>query len=254
MQEERPSWLGPAGLFLTVSFVASGLLLVVQPFTGLPGEVLELVQFGPAVGVAAVALVRPSLVRGLLAGGGARGPRAAVLLSPLAIAALAVAGTLLLHGSVPMRSPGSLAAPFGVVAVAQFVGACGEEIGWRCLLQPLLRTRFGALGSSVAVGLLWGAWHVQVFAQAPAYAAGFLAATVAMSVLLGLAWERIGAHRLLVAGGFHTLMNLGMLLFLDEESGAVEPMVLFGVASALVALPWVLAARRPARTDRLATT
>ncbi|WP_404868928.1 lysostaphin resistance A-like protein [Kitasatospora griseola] len=254
MQERRPGWLGPAALFLTATVMASGLMLALQPLTGLPGEVLELVQFGPAVGVAVVALVRPSQVRGLLTAGGARGPRGAVLLSALAIIAVAVAGSLLLHGSVPVRDPNGLVAPFWVVAVAQFVGACGEEIGWRCFLQPLLRTRFGPLGSSVAVGLLWGCWHMQIFAAAPAYAAGFLAATTAMSVLLGLAWERIGAHRLLVAGGFHTLVNLGMLLFLDEESGVVEPMVLFGVAGVLVALPWVLAALRPARTDRLATT
>ncbi|MFG2696284.1 CPBP family intramembrane glutamic endopeptidase [Kitasatospora sp. NPDC048407] len=250
----RTGWFGPAALFLAVAFPAAGLLGAVQPLTGLPDEVLQLTQFGPALGVAAVALMRPSQVWGLLTAGGARGPRGALLLSAVAITALAVAGALLLHGGVPVRDPGSLAAPFGVVVVAQFVGACGEEIGWRCLLQPLLRTRFGPLGSSAAVGLLWGAWHVQVFAQAPAYAAGFLAATVAMSVLLGLAWERIGAHRLLLAGGFHTLVNLGMLLFLDEESGAVEPMLLFGAASVLVALPWVLADRRPARADRLATT
>ncbi|MFJ5923053.1 lysostaphin resistance A-like protein [Kitasatospora sp. NPDC092948] len=254
MRTERPGWLGPAALFLTVTVMAAGLLVALQPFTGLSGEVLELVQFGPALGVAAVAVVWPSQVRDLLASGTARGPRVAVLLSAPALVALAVAGSLLLHGSVPTRDPNSLAAPFWVVVVAQFVGACGEEIGWRGFLQPLLRTRFGALGSSAAVGLLWGCWHVQIFVQAPGWAAGFLAATVAMSVLLGLAWERIGAHRLLIAGGFHTLVNLGMLLFLDEESGAVEPMVLFGVASVLVALPWVLAAGRPARTDRLATT
>ncbi len=247
-------WLGPALLFLAVAFPAAGLLGALQPLTGLPDEVLQLTQFGPALGVAAVALFRPSLVRGLLAGGGARGPRGVLLLSAPAITALAVAGTFLLHGRVPIHDPGSLAAPFGVVAAAQLLGACGEEIGWRCLLQPLLRTRFGPLGSSAAVGLIWGCWHVQVFTRAPAYAAGFLAAAVAMSVLLGLAWEQVGAHRLLLAGGFHTLVNLGMLLFLDEESGAVEPMVLFGVAGVLVALPWVLAGRRPARTDRLATT
>ncbi|MFD8598673.1 CPBP family intramembrane glutamic endopeptidase [Kitasatospora sp. NPDC059646] len=247
-------WLAPTVLFLGVAFPAAGLLGALQPLTGLPDEVLQLTQFGPALGVAAVALVRPSQVRGLLTAGGARGPRGALLLSGPAIIALAAAGTFLLHGSVPVHDPGSLAAPFGVVAAAQLLGACGEEIGWRCLLQPLLRTRFGPLASSAAVGLAWGGWHVQVFTRAPAYAAGFLAAAVAMSVLLGLAWERIGAHRLLLAGGFHTLVNLGMLLFMDEESGAVEPMVLFGAAGVLVALPWILADRRPARTDRLATT
>ncbi|MFD0346274.1 hypothetical protein ACFQ0M_09700 [Kitasatospora aburaviensis] len=90
---------------------------------------------------------------------------------------------------------------------------------------------------------MWGLWHVQVLAQAPAYAAGFLAATVAMSVVLGLGLERVRANRLLLAGGFHTLVNLGMLLTMDEESGAVLPMVLFGAACLVAAVP---GAARPA--------
>ncbi|RKE20801.1 CPBP family intramembrane glutamic endopeptidase [Streptomyces sp. TLI_171] len=239
----RGTWIGPAGVFLVVAFAGAGVLGAVQPATGVPGEVVELLQFGPALGVLAVAAGWPRLVRGLWAGGAARGPWAAVLGSAAAVTGLAVAGALLLGVPVPVTGT---AAPFGVVAAAQLVGACGEEAGWRCLLQPLLRERFGVWGSSVAVGLLWGCWHVQVFAQAPAYAAGFLAATVAMSVLLGAAWERIGAHRLAVAGAFHALVNLGMLVFLDEESGAVAPMLLFGAASVLVALPWVLTVRRRA--------
>lgn len=93
------------------------------------------------------------------------------------------------------------------------------------------------------MGLLWGAWHVQVFAQRPAYAAGFLLATVAMSVVLGLGLEGVRAHRLLLAGGFHTLVNLGMLLTMDEEDGTVLPMLLLGGACLLAAVPWVLRAR-----------
>ncbi|BAJ30388.1 hypothetical protein KSE_46070 [Kitasatospora setae KM-6054] len=242
-------------LFLAVAFPAAGLLGAVQPATGLPAEVLQLTQFGPLLGVAAVAAWRPALVRRLLAGrpGRAGGPAAALLLlAGVAVPGLAAAGAALCGVPVAVRDPGSLAAPFGVVAAAQLLGACGEEIGWRCLLQPLLRERFGPWVSSVAVGLAWGCWHVGVFAQAPAYAAGFLTATVAMSVLLGFAWERIGRWRLPLAGGFHALVNLGLLLFLDQESGASGPMLLFGAAAVLVALPWVLTVRRPARTDSIA--
>jgi hypothetical protein len=67
---------------------------------------------------------------------------------------------------------------------------------------------------------------------------------MAMSVVLGLALERVRANRLLLAGGFHALVNLGMLVFVDDQSGAALPMVTFGAASLLAALPWVL--RRPA--------
>ncbi|KIF01114.1 hypothetical protein PL81_37375, partial [Streptomyces sp. RSD-27] len=40
----------------------------------------------------------------------------------------------------------------------------------------------------------------------------------------------------LPAGGFHALVNLGLLLFLDEESGAVRPMLCFALSCLVVAV------------------
>ncbi|MBT2405762.1 MULTISPECIES: CPBP family intramembrane glutamic endopeptidase [unclassified Streptomyces] len=232
---------GAAGVFTAVAFVAAGALGAVQPGTGVPAEVVQLTQFGPAVGVGAVALHRWRRTRELLRGGVGRSPRRAVAI--LGTAALIVALTVLVHGvasgGAGFTPPGALHHPFVLIAAAQLVGACGEEIGWRCFLQPLLRARFGALVSSVTVGAVWGAWHVPVFAQGPACAAGFLVATVAMSVVLGVALDGTGGpYRLLLAGGFHTLVNLGLLLFMDEESGAVLPMLCFGLSCLVVALAW----------------
>ncbi|GAA2350091.1 CPBP family glutamic-type intramembrane protease [Streptomyces cuspidosporus] len=299
----RHKWKAKAGLFLAVTFVAAGALGAAQPATGIPDEVIQLTQFGPALGVAAVALLWPGGVRALLAGAlpGRRPGRAAgsppygsgpvpapygsgpvpapygsgpvpapygsgpvpapydpahapygagralpLLATALLITALSAGAYALATGDAHATDPRALDHPFALIVVAQLVGACGEEIGWRCFFQPLLRTRFGPLAASAAVGVVWGVWHVQVFAQAPAYAAGFLLATVAMSVVLGLGLERVRANRLLLAGGFHTLINLGMLLFMDEESGAVLPMVLFGAACLVAAVPWVR--RAPAAT------
>ncbi|MCN9241101.1 CPBP family intramembrane metalloprotease [Streptomyces sp. RY43-2] len=146
--------------------------------------------------------------------------------------------------------PRTLAHPFVLIAAAQLVGACGEEIGWRCLLQPVLQTRFRPLAASVVVGVVWGLWHVQVLGRAPAYAAGFVLAATAMSVILGLGLDRVRGNRLLLAGGFHALVNLGMLLSMDEESGTVLPMVLFGLAALTAAVPWVVAARTRAARVR----
>ncbi|MFD0274893.1 type II CAAX prenyl endopeptidase Rce1 family protein [Kitasatospora sp. NPDC127111] len=256
------AWKAEAGVFLAVAFVAAGALGAVQPATGIPTEVVQLTQFGPAAGVVTVALLWPSRIRHRLAGalparrtpGGAeRRPGRGLwllLTAPLIIALSAGAYAVTApDGTARSTGPGSLGHPFALIVVAQLVGACGEEIGWRCLFQPLVRTRFGPVTASALVGVVWGVWHVQVFAQAPAYAAGFLLATVAMSVLLGLGLEHVRANRLLLAGGFHTLVNLGMLLFMDEESGAVAPMLLFGGACLLAAVPWVL--RAPA--DRILT-
>ncbi|MBT2544275.1 CPBP family intramembrane metalloprotease [Streptomyces sp. ISL-44] len=249
---------GTAGGFLAVAFAAAGALGTVQQAAGVPAEVIQLAQFGPAAGVAALALVQRDRVARLVRGAGRSGAgRGAALLAtaPL-ITVLAILAYLLGQGGAAdgwFTRPGSLEHSFALIVVAQLVGACAEELGWRCLLQPLLRTRFGVLASSVTVGVLWGLWHVPVFAQRPQYAAAFLAATVAMSVVLGLALEGTGgARRLLLAGGFHTLVNLGMLLFLDEESGAVLPMVCFGSACLLAALPWVM--RTPSGAGSAAAT
>ncbi|WP_078896519.1 CPBP family intramembrane glutamic endopeptidase [Streptomyces sp. NRRL S-495] len=254
-QDRRVPWKAEAGVFLAVALLGAGALGAVQPATGVPTEVVQLTQFGPAAGVLAVALLWPDRIRARLAGtvrserdtARAGSARLWLLLTAPLIIALAAGAYALLDGDARLTDPRSLAHPFALIVLAQLIGACGEEIGWRCLLQPLLRTRFGPLAAPVAVGLLWGGWHVQVFAQRPAYAAGFLLGTVALSVVLGLGLEGVRAHRLLLAGGFHTLVNLGMLLTMDEEDGTVLPMLLFGGACLLAAVPWVLRARREAR-------
>ncbi|MDT9692769.1 CPBP family intramembrane metalloprotease [Streptomyces sp. P9(2023)] len=235
---------GAAGVFTAVAFVAAGVLGAVQSGTGVPTEVMQLTQFGPAVGVGVVALYRWRRTRELLRGEGERrtGGRAVALLGAAGlIVALTVLAYGVASGGAGFTPPGALHHPFMLIAAAQLVGACAEELGWRCFLQPLLRTRLGVLASSVTVGVVWGAWHVPVFAQAPAYAAGFLVATVAMSVVLGVALDGTGGpYRLLLAGGFHTLVNLGLLFFMDEESGAVLPMLCFGLSCLVVALVWAV--------------
>ncbi|MEV6578770.1 CPBP family intramembrane glutamic endopeptidase [Streptomyces sp. NPDC051582] len=247
----EPGFGAKIAVFLVVAFVAAGALGAAQAGTPIPAEVLQLTQFGPALAVAVLALLWPRATRELLAGtlSASERPRhrgVLLLVTAPLIIALCVPAYAVLTGDVRFTGPGSPGRPFAVIVVAQFVGACGEEIGWRCLLRPLLRTRCGPLASSFAVGLLWGAWHVPVFAQVPAYAAAFLLVTVSLSVVLGSALERMGGgSRLLFAGGFHMLINLGLLLFMDEESGAVLPMALFALACLAAAATWALGAERP---------
>lgn len=262
----RSGWAAQTGVFLAVAFLAAGLCGALQPATGIPPELLQLTQFGPALAVAAVALLWPVRTRKRLTGtlpARSKGPadhqarppsgnRAALLLTPALITALCAGGALLTSGSLPVTSPKAFAHPLTLLVTTQLLGACAEEIGWRCYLQPLLRTRFGPVTASVLVGTAWGLWHVPALTQEPAYAAGFLTATIAMSVILGLALERVRSNRLLLAGGFHTLVNLGMLFVTDETSPATAPMVVLGAACLAAALPWIASARRAATTpDRI---
>ncbi|WP_078893324.1 CPBP family intramembrane glutamic endopeptidase [Streptomyces sp. NRRL F-2580] len=272
---QRSGWAAQAGAFLAVAFIAAGTCGALQPASGIPPEVVQLTQLGPALAVAAVALLWPARTKDLLAGAlpargsrpAGRAPRTAatgrsallphlpLLLTPALIIALSAGGILLTSGTLPVPAPRALAHPLALLVAAQLLGACAEEIGWRCYLQPLLRTRFGPVTASVLVGTLWGLWHVPVLAREPAYAAGFLTATVAMSVILGLALERVRHNRLLLAGGFHTLVNLGMLFVTDETSPAAAPMVVLGAACLAAALPWLAAARRAATApDKITAT
>ncbi|MFF0554240.1 CPBP family intramembrane glutamic endopeptidase [Streptomyces sp. NPDC004311] len=269
-------WAGEAGVFLAIAFTAAGLLGALQPAAGIPPEVLQLTQLGPAFAVAGVALLWPARIGDRLAGAlpalpalpARRGVRAgstrkraartaertppgapgraptarraaALLLTSFAVIALCAGGVLGTLGALPGTTSPALGHPLLLVVAAQFLGACAEEIGWRCHLQPLLRTRFGPLTASVLVGVAWGLWHVPVLTRQPAYAAGFLLGAVALSVILGLALDGMRSNRLLLAGAFHTLVNLGMLLVTDEASADATPMLVFGAACAAAALPWI---------------
>ena len=51
-----------------------------------------------------------------------------------------------------------VASPLLPIAVA-FLGAFGEEYGWRSYLTPRLAERLGWFWASVAVGVIWAVWH-----------------------------------------------------------------------------------------------
>lgn len=147
-------------MFFVVALLSAGVFGAAQSATGIPSEVIQLTQFGPALAVAVVALCWPGRTRLLLAGtlrsrGGAGRGWLMLATAPL-ILGLCVTVFAAMSGDARFTWPDELDNPFLVIAVAQLIGACAEEVGWRCLLQPLLRIRFGPLVSSVTVGVLWG--------------------------------------------------------------------------------------------------
>jgi uncharacterized protein len=47
-----------------------------------------------------------------------------------------------------------------------------EEVGWTGFATPRLRLRHGVLGTGLIMGLLWGAWHLPLFAGSAASSGG----------------------------------------------------------------------------------
>jgi len=100
-------------------------------------------------------------------------------------------------------------APFTPEAVAALVVfPFGEEIGWRGFAYPRMVERLGPVRGSLALGAVWGLWHL-MYAITPA-AAGFDPFEFGMTMIelplysLLIAWVFERAHRgLWVAVAFH---------------------------------------------------
>ncbi|MBP1161416.1 membrane protease YdiL (CAAX protease family) [Rhodococcus sp. PvR044] len=243
-----PRRWAPTTVYVLVAFLAGGVLVALQAVTGPDPDLLELVQFAPAIAVAAVLLVwrgrwRPPLAVSLWR------PDPAILAaasgSVVIILALPAAVLVSLGAGPDFSAVRAGAAPLGLLVLAQCVGAYGEELGWRGFLQPYLRTRHSVLITGVLVGTVWGVWHVQVFAAGAAYAAAFLSATIAMSVLLAVLLDNGRQGSLLIATVFHAAVNLGLLAFGD--AGGREPMLWSSMAVAAAGCAAATAALRSSR-------
>ena len=81
-----------------------------------------------------------------------------------------------------------------------FLPFFGEEYGWRYYLTPALQSRFGARRGALAVGVLWGLWHLplNLFFYSPETSlqsiATQLVACVTLGVFFSFAYEKCGRN------------------------------------------------------------
>lgn len=220
-QSKLPLWMVIL-IFYVVTSLGSLLLGIIQSMLGVPAVVIQLTQFGPALGVLALFLLRSRVKLPVFdIQFGPRQPQK--LIAIFALTAGVFAAAWLWYSftghTVTYTSPSSLSYPFWVIVIAQWIGAAGEEIGWRCFLQPVLQSRFGVLLSSIIVGILWGVWHIGIFAEGWEYAILFIVFAVALSVILGELLRKARGGKLLLSASMHALMNLGLLVWFNEEEG-----------------------------------
>jgi len=90
------------------------------------------------------------------------------------------------HRLVPIR-PMNLFHQWWMLYVWAFgllQGPLGEELGWRGYLLPRLLRQHSPLSASVVLGIIWAAWHFEIFFHSVSADALFFASAVALSILM----------------------------------------------------------------------
>ncbi|MFF0265759.1 CPBP family intramembrane glutamic endopeptidase [Kribbella sp. NPDC004536] len=235
-------------VFYLTTMIFSGILNAVQSATGPSPDLIQLVQFAPALGVGVMFLLfrRTTRVAARFTPVNVAAGRSALVVG-VVVAVMLV--SVLVH-VVAGRSwrADSLPFPFWTLVITMVIGAAGEELGWRAYLQPYLQTRFSVLRSSLIVGVLWGFWHIGGFANGLVYMGLFVVMATALSVVMGVVLQGARRTNLVVATAAHAAVNLALILLFDEEKGSVFAM---GVLAAV----WTVAAvvltkvRRPVEVE-----
>lgn len=98
---------------------------------------------------------------------------AAALLLPLTLAVAAMTVELLRTGEFPgFRPPAGdttvvmILTVLGTYLIQTLLTGGNEELGWRGFALPALQARFGALGASLVLAVIWAVWHWPLFIMA----------------------------------------------------------------------------------------
>ena len=166
--------------------------------------------------------------------------------SPLAVLMVAAAAHMALGGSVPPSPAFSHVGLF--VANFFFVflvgGPLGEELGWRGFALPAMQERLGWRSASLALGAVWGVWHLPLFfisksVQNSGSIAAFFVLIVATSVFYTWLYNR-SSGSVLPALALHTASNSWPLLVPVLPSDADQRPYLFVVGLVVTAAIWLL--------------
>lgn len=207
--------------------------------------------FGPGAAAVAVMLVRHGRSRlGAVLAATWRwdipvGAWAVALLGPVVVVLAAIGTAQALGAPIGQwNDPGRL---FLVVPVFLYVtafgGPLGEELGWRGFALSRLQRRLQPTVAVLLLGLVWGLWHLPLFAvdgtvQQQIPLAAFLCQTVATSVIYGWLWNRTSSLPAVIV--LHAAVNttVGVLPVLPEAAGSQLPLwtavALAGVVAAVV--------------------
>jgi membrane protease YdiL (CAAX protease family) len=202
-------------LFYVTTFVLTILLAGLQQATGIGGTQFILPQWGP--GLAALLALLIFRRDGLRLRPDGRPAGVARHVVALGLPVLVAVGLLSVVGGLlaPVDAAAALRALTPLWLAGMLFGALGEEIGWRGYLQPLLRGRLGAFATAAVVGVLWGLWHIQMWANGPLYVGLLVLAMIGYSLVITALVDDAPRSRIALAVLFHLGINLGNVLYFD---------------------------------------
>ena len=136
---------------------------------------------------------------------------AMALLSALVIDLLATAISVLRSGNRPEKIFHPPANGWRWLLIGQIYVVLAEEVGWRGFALPQLIERFGSLGATLLLGMLWSLWHLPMFSIPDSNQKGsfwkFTIGVVARSVLMTAIYTGSGGS-ILLCMLFHAAANV----------------------------------------------
>ena len=130
--------------------------------------------------------------------------------------------------------------------ISSLAHALGEEIGWRGLLTPLMVQRLGFTKGSIAVGVIWAAWHLPLLLFAD-YNSGtpwwfsmpcFCALTIGCSVIM--TWFRLVSNSVWPCAILHASHNLFIQGFFTPLTGSRGTLTAYAIDEFGVAVPLII--------------
>ncbi len=121
-----------------------------------------------------------------------------------------------------------------VLASQLFSSPLLEEAGWRGYALPRLQSRHSALLSGIALGGVWGVWHLPLVIAYGDPFGPYLAGIVAHSVLMTWMFNAAGGNLsvMLVA---HASLNVSLNVLLPLRAGWVPAIVAWAAVAVIVA-------------------
>jgi membrane protease YdiL (CAAX protease family) len=153
-----------------------------------------------------------------------------VLLGPILLMLASLVLEVVIYGG----EPPSLGALIGVLPVLLFLTVygvifvtLGEEVGWRGYALPALQARYGALVSSVILGVLWALWHLPAFINPDMHYSDLpfvvqMAFQIPVAILFTWVFNSTGGS-VLMAILLHAVLNASTRLWNTLPEYSLEP-------------------------------